>query len=86
MTRKRFIKLLISYGQQRNEAAQIAKSYNAKGFSYEEAHNDCYIKFQLANDIINGNFEGLKNFDKNFQRVAILLYELAEGIYGRNGA
>lgn len=37
MTKKRFIKLVMSSGRQRNEAQEIAKDYNLQGVSYAEA-------------------------------------------------
>lgn len=38
MTRKRFIKLLISYGIPRNEAVKIAADYNSRNIPYEIAY------------------------------------------------
>ena len=38
MTRKRFIKLLMSYGISRNEAVAIAADYNSRNVPYETAY------------------------------------------------
>lgn len=38
MSRKRFIKLLMSYGVSRNEAVKIAADYNRRNISYERAY------------------------------------------------
>ena len=47
MTRKRFVKLLMSHGITRNEAQTIAKRYNARSFSYKHA----YRTFLLTHSI-----------------------------------
>ena len=38
MTRKRFIKLMMSYGISRNEAVKIAADYNSRNIPYETAY------------------------------------------------
>ena len=38
MTRKRFIKLLMSKGYSRNEAVKIAADYNSRNIPYETAY------------------------------------------------
>lgn len=38
MTRKRFIKLLMSYGIPRNKAVEYANYYNRRNISYERAY------------------------------------------------
>ena len=38
MTRKRFIKLMMSYGISRNEAVKIAADYNSRNVPYETAY------------------------------------------------
>ena len=40
MTKKRFIKLLMSHGEQINRARAIAFLYNARGIPYKEAYRD----------------------------------------------
>lgn len=40
MTRKRFIKLLMSYGIPRNEAVETAAAYNSLNFPYERAYEN----------------------------------------------
>ena len=37
MTKKRFVKLLMSYGVQRNNAYKLARLYNIKGCCYARA-------------------------------------------------
>ena len=44
MTRKRFIKLLISRGERPREAIAIALRYNARGVPYKEAWHDYLLK------------------------------------------
>ena len=38
MTRKRFIKLVMSYGIPRNDAVEIAADYNSRNIPYERAY------------------------------------------------
>ena len=40
MTRKRFVKLLMSYGEKPRDARAIAFKYNACGVPYKEAYRD----------------------------------------------
>jgi hypothetical protein len=47
MTRKRFVKLLMSHGITRNDANEIAYSYNARNILYEQA----YRTFLLTHSI-----------------------------------
>lgn len=68
MTRKRFIKLVMSKGKQRNEANKIAQSYNAKKIPYSRA----YISFQVAN-----NFAEIS---KAAQKIPTVFKELAKSI------
>lgn len=44
MTRKRFIKLLMSNGEQRNKAQAIAMLYNVSKISYKRAYSDYLLK------------------------------------------
>lgn len=44
MTKKRFIKLLMSKGIQRNEAQKIAARYNLRNIPYEKAYSDFLLK------------------------------------------
>ena len=39
MTRKRFIKLLMSHGISRNKAVEIAADYNSRNVPYERAYS-----------------------------------------------
>lgn len=47
MTKKRFIKLLMSKGEQRNEAQKIAARFNARKYDYQTAYSDYFIKTQI---------------------------------------
>lgn len=49
MTRKRFIKLLMSRGVQRNEAQKKAEKYNSKNISYSEAYMHFCVSASFAN-------------------------------------
>lgn len=39
MTRKRFIKLMMSYDISRNKAVELAAEYNSRNIPYEKAHS-----------------------------------------------
>lgn len=42
MTRKRFIKLLMSQGKPRNEAVQLAQCVTRTGYSYQQAYDELF--------------------------------------------
>lgn len=44
MTRKRFIKLLMSHGESKRQAQAIAYLYNLRGKSYKSAYADYVLK------------------------------------------
>ncbi len=48
MSKKRFIKLLMSKGIQRNEAQKIAARYNSCNIPYEKAYSDFLLKNGVA--------------------------------------
>ena len=47
MTRKRFIKLLMSHGEQIHRAKAIAFLYNSRGIPYKKAYSDYLIKIGI---------------------------------------
>lgn len=53
MSNKRFVKLLMSQGVQRNEAHEIAGRYNARSYAYADAIRDFLIKTSLKNSFAN---------------------------------
>lgn len=65
MTKKRFIKLVMSQGVQRNEANEIAESYNSRGFSYVSAYRNFIIKtslresFEILGEVVGNAAEKL---------------------------
>lgn len=46
MTRKRFIKLLMAQGEQRNDAQELASFYSRCNISYVRAHIICKLRVQ----------------------------------------
>lgn len=48
MSRKRFVKLVMAHGIQRNQAVTIAVLYCNRGYSYKEAYRDFLIKRGLS--------------------------------------
>lgn len=49
MTRSRFVKLLMSQGNSRNDSMKIALCYNNRNFSYKNAYSDYLVKYALTN-------------------------------------
>ena len=43
MTRKRFIKLLMSQGKSRNEAVQLAQRVTETGYSYQRVYDGLFV-------------------------------------------
>lgn len=52
MTKKRFIKLLMSNGVQRNGAYELAVLYNIKGYSYKRAFRNFRIILRLKRSFV----------------------------------
>ena len=44
MTKKRFVKLMMAHGIQRNEACKIATTYSSQNISYSYAYMDYFLK------------------------------------------
>lgn len=61
MTRKRFIKLLMSKGIQRNAAQEIAARYNSRNIPYAKAY-----KIFLISDSAKKGVAALAGWFKNF--------------------
>lgn len=84
MTKKRFVKLMMAHGIQRNEACKIAITYSSQNISYSYAYMDYFLKSsfrsigetfrrfyeELKEVILNFNAmkEGLKNDGKNLHK------------------
>lgn len=49
MTKKRFIKLLMSHGESIHRARAIAFLYNSNNIPYKKAYNEYLIKYKLKN-------------------------------------
>ena len=52
MTKKRFIKLLMSYGIQRNNAQQIARDVNGRNIPYKQACPAVIISYKASRCIL----------------------------------
>lgn len=70
MTRKRFIKLLMSKGYSRNDAAEMAAEVPGSGQSYIEA----YIRADIYNRLVN-NFSGI---GEAAQRMSVALAKIVQ--------
>lgn len=83
MTRKRFIKLVMSYGKQRNEANTIAALYRLRGLPYKEAYKDYRLiyGFQSA---LNNLSKSARAFGDNIRKVAAAAEKMAAAINAQN--
>lgn len=54
MTKKRFIKLIMSCEKGRNEAQTLAAKYHKNGFSYADAYSDFMLKHGIGISLANG--------------------------------
>ena len=74
MTKKRFVKLIMSQGIQRNEANKIAESYNSRGFSYMSAYRNFLIKtslresFEIFGEVVHKAAENIRSLLCAFER------------------
>lgn len=75
MTKKRFVKLMMSHGIQRNEACKIAKTYNSQNTSYSYACIDYFLKDSFKS--IGGTF---RRFSEKLQEMAVCINALKEGL------
>lgn len=74
MTKKHFIKLVMSQGVQRNEANEIAERYNSRRFSYASAYINFIMKTRLKESFeILG--EAVGNASDNLSRLICALKE-----------
>lgn len=71
MTRKRFIKLLMSYGTSRNEAVKIAEDYNSRNVPYKTAYaNESNLKPVNYSFIAEGLSKGIAAAAAAFSNLA----------------
>lgn len=75
MTRKRFIKLLMSRGLQRNEAQKKAQQYKSKNVSYSEAYMHFCVAVSFANLA-----KGFNNFGECIRKATAGLAKFAEAL------
>ncbi len=75
MTRKRFVKQLMSVGMQRNEANEIALCYNLKGVPYQTALACETFKYNLRK--VSKTFSlftsSIKQVTESFKKMAEVL-------------
>ena len=72
MTRKRFIKLMMSHGISRNEAVKIAADYNSRNISYEKAYQkEALRRVDLA----------FKRLGKSFASATAAFKDLSTAMY-----
>ena len=75
MTKKRFIKLLMSKGKSRNEARQMASCYNSRNISYARA----YSTYRLTIPFIKIACSA-RQFRESLSKASILMKDFAEGL------
>lgn len=81
MTRKRFIKLLMSHGEQIHRAQAIAFLYNSRGIPYREAYADYYVKtsLTLALRSVSNSIVSVSN---SFREMVSAFNEFAKAVRG----
>jgi hypothetical protein len=80
MTRKRFVKMLMSYGIPRNRAMVIADIVNAHNVPYSKAFHSHYIaKYRIVSGwkkAMSGCCEAFSNVAEAFRRLGVALREV----------
>lgn len=79
MTKKRFIKLLMSHGEQIHRARAIAFLYNARNISYKEAYSDYLLKTAMTRAFSRMS-QVAKNLGDSIKNVAQSLKKFAEAM------
>lgn len=79
MTKKRFVKLLMSHGEQIREARTIALRYNARGIPYKEAYSDYRLKKAVTRAFANASKAAVA-LGERVANVALSLKKFAEAI------
>lgn len=77
MTRKRFIKLVMSHGVSRNRAIKIAKAFNANNVPYERAYRLFKSVFLLSSHIVNKFSELSKSLSYVTAQASVALKDIA---------
>ncbi len=83
MTRKRFIKLVMSHGVSRNKAQEMARAFNSKNLPYEKA----YRCFMLTYGVRKGFRElsmATSNFAARVRKTMAAFVRLSEAIKAAN--
>ena len=81
MTKKRFIKLLMSHGEPIHTARAIAFLYNSRNISYKEAYSDYLTKivltkaFSKLSQVAKTLGDNVKNVAQSFKKLAEELYD-----------
>lgn len=79
MSKKRFIKLLMSHGEQIHQARAIAFLYNARNIPYKEAYSDYLVKIAMRRAFVQ-LVEAANTAGKNIKAMAISLGKLTEAM------
>lgn len=79
MTRKRFIKLLMSHGEQKHKARAIAFLYHSCGTPYREAYSDYLIKIGI-NKAFSRLAKAAAELGTSIQKISISLLKLKEAM------
>ena len=85
MTRKRFIKLMMSYGNSRNKAVKIAAEYNSRNVPYKTAYaNESNLKPVNYSFIAEGLSKGIAAATAAFSDLASAAKKAMENITSGN--
>lgn len=75
MTKKRFVKLMMAHGIQRNEACKIAKTYNSPNTSYSYAYIDYFLK-----DSFKSIGEAFRKFSEEMKEIILYVEAMKEAL------
>ena len=85
MTKKRFIKLLMSHGEQIHTARTIAVLYNSHGIPYKKAYSDYLTKIRI-NKAFSRLAKATVQVGKSIQALTLSLGKLNEVINDKRRA
>lgn len=83
MSKKRFIKLLMSHGEQIHRARAIAFLYNARNMPYKEAYSDYLVKIRMR-PVFAQLVEAANKAGESIKAMAISLKKFTEVMKNAN--
>lgn len=81
MTKKRFVKLMMAHGIQRNEACKIAITYSSQNISYSYAYMDYFLKSSFRSI-----GEAFRKFSEELKEMILSFNATKEGLKNENNS